>query len=220
MKTPKIFIVLLACVGLSGIANATILPPGGSGAPDVFAPLPGATLQASIGGPFTTSGSVSGSYTAAVYSDPSNVFGSGRLDFVIQLSNSAMSLDAIVRATTQSFTGFLTDVGYTATGSAIPGGLFVNGTTVPISVDRSLSGDTVGFQMGAAPNGIPPGQTSVALIIETNAQFFSNGNLNVIDGGTTTLRVFAPILPDGGSAVTLLGVALAGIEFLRRRFKS
>ena len=211
-------VALLTCFGFSGKANAAILPPGGGPVPpDVFAPLPGATLLADVTTPFTAStGLVSGTINAAVYSDPSNTFGAGDLDFVYQYMNNASSKDAVNRITGINFTGFLTDVGYTATGSAIPGaGGFVDGTVIPVSVDRSLGGDTVGFAF-TAPNGILPGATSVTLIIETNATQFAPGSVNVIDGGVSTEPAFQPTVPDGGSAVALLGVGLTAIESVRR----
>ena len=216
-RLPGILCVIAACVFGSGVVQAVVLPPGGSGPPDIFNPLPGATLFASITGPFN-SGLIMGTYTAAVFSDPNNPFGAGDLDFVYQVANSASSQDAIIRLTAINFTGFLTDVGYTATGSAIPGGLFVNGTTSPVSVDRSFGGDTVGFQMGMAPNGILPGATSVALLIETNATAFHAGNLNMIDGGTTTVAAFAPVPEPAAGTLLLLGITTVfGIKRLLRR---
>jgi len=41
--------------------------------------------------------------------------------------------------------------------------------------------------------------------------------MTVQDGFATTLNGFAPSVPDGGNAVALLGIALVGVEFLRRK---
>jgi hypothetical protein len=219
MKTPlkmKIVIALLACVGFSGAASAIPLLPGVSGAPDVFGSFATDTLVASpITSPFSSGAVLSGSITAAVFRNPT-----GTLDFVYQVSNNAGSLDAINRVTAINFTGFTTDVGFTLSGSTFPGGSFVDGTTTPLTVDRSLGGGTVGFQIATAPLGILPGATSVVLVIETNATNFAPGHVNVIDGGVTTEPAFQPAaprtVPDSGATVALLGLALTGLEGVRR----
>jgi hypothetical protein len=48
---------------------------------------------------------MSGTYEAAVYSDPNNTFGAGDLDFVYQVSNNAGSTDSIARLTATNFSG-------------------------------------------------------------------------------------------------------------------
>jgi hypothetical protein len=215
-------LALLAFVVFSGPAKAVLLPPGSPPtAPDGFTPLPGATQLATTGPQafVTTIGTATGFITASVFSDPTNTFGAGDLTFVYQISNNASSTDALIRGTATNFTGFMTDVGYTLTGGSIPGGAFVNGTVIPGTVDRlQPSGDTVGFNFLAAPIG--PGMTTVALIIQTNATRFTSGNFSVIDGGVATVAAFSPTLPDGGSAVALLGIALAGLEGVRRMFRA
>jgi hypothetical protein len=138
-------------------------------------------------------GTMSGTYEAAVYSDPTNTFGANDLDFVYQVSNDSNSTDSIGRLTAISFLGYQTDVGYTATGSAL-GSSFVDGSVAPEFVDRVSPGNTVGFSFNA-PAFLPvaPGQTSNVLIIETDATNFKEaGNLNIIDGGVTTVTAFEP----------------------------
>jgi len=209
--TMKIVIALLACVAFSGRASAAFLLPGTSAAPDVFGSFATDTLLATTGAQtFTSStGVLSGTVTAAVFRTQF-----GFLDFVYQVSTNAVSLDAINRVTGIDFTGFTTDVGYTPTGSTFPGGSFVDGTTIPVTVDRSLGGDTVGFQF-SAPQGVLPGATSVTLVVETNATNFTAGNVNVIDGGVTTEPSFQPtVIPEPVSA-TLLGIGLVGLGFAR-----
>jgi hypothetical protein len=214
-------LALLAFVVFSGPAKAVLLPPGSPPTPpDIFGNLPGATELATVTSPFvTTIGTATGTITASVFSDPTNVFGAGNLTFVYQITNNATSIDALIRGTATNFTGFMTDVGYTLTGGLIPGGHFVNGTVIPGTVDRlQPSGDTVGFNFLVTPIGA--GMTTVALIIETNATRFTSGNFSVIDGGVATVPAFSPTVPDGGSAVALLGIALAGLEGVRRMFRA
>ena len=141
--------------------------------PDIFTGMEAAyTSELNFVTTAFSNGTVSGSITASVFRG-TNSFGANNLTFVYQITNNATSSDGIIRGTAFNFTGFQTDVGYTATGSLLVGGHYVNGTALaPSSVDRiQSSGDTVGFNFlnGIIPNiGIRPGQTSFALIIETD----------------------------------------------------
>jgi hypothetical protein len=223
----KTILTLMVTVTSYYYAQATFLPVGGTVVPGAIGPLPGATLLAShVGEAFTSSiGDFTGTATVAVYSDPLNVFGAGHLDFVYQVHNNASSTASLERLTMTHFAGFLTDVSFTLTGSAIPGGIFVDGTATafPATADRTTA-DVVGFNFpgGASTNHIMPGQTSTVVIIETDATTFTSGFLSVINGGVATVDAFSPATPapDGGSAVTLLGIALAGIEGVRRMFRA
>jgi hypothetical protein len=85
---------------------------------------------------------MTGTYQAAVYSDPDNTFGASDLDFVYQVSNDAGSTDSIGRLTAISFLGYQTDVGYTATGSALGAG-FVDGSVAPELADRVSPGSSL-----------------------------------------------------------------------------
>jgi hypothetical protein len=89
------------------------------------------------------------------------------------------------------------------------------GNVIPTNADRSANGAVVAFNFNI-PN-ILPGQTSALLIINTNAPSFTAGTMTVQDGFALTLNGFAPSVPDGGNAVALLGIALVGVEFLRRK---
>ena len=213
---PLSFLSAIAMFLSLSSASASLLAPGTVLPPDIFAPLPGATLLASLNsGPVTsTNGSVTFDLVTAVYADPTNPFGAGDLDFVYQVQNFAVSPDAIARLTAINFTGFQTDVGFTAIGSAIPGGLFVDGTQAPQLVGRALSGDVTSFiYEGLAPSTFVPGSISTALIIETNATMFAPGKFNVIDGGVSTVDAFQPLaaVPDSGTTATLLGLGVIGL---------
>jgi hypothetical protein len=218
-------LALLICFALSGTAQATIIAPGpGAFPPDVFAACPGCVLQASVSSTETsTSGALTFTLNAAVYSDPGNVFGAGDLDFVYQVMNSAVSPDSVGRVTGIDFTGFSTDVGYTPTGSSLPGGMFVDGTVTPQLVDR-VHGDVVGFSFNAPLSLlIGPGDTSVVLVVQTDATNFKAGHANVIDGGVSTVAAFEPAAPTGmvpePATMGLFGagmLALAGIRRSRR----
>ena len=224
MRLRRISFVLavVSIFAFASFASADILAPGATGAPDVLAP--GGTLLASLSGLWTnTTSTMSGTYLTAVYSDPANTFGAGDLDFVYQVTNNANSVDSVGRTTAINFTGFMTDVGFTPLGSSLGAG-FVNGTVIPISVDRSGSGDSIGFSftppISAAIN---PGQTSTVLVIETNATNFTSGFYNLIDGGVTTVAAFEPAaarVPEG-SALSMLGISgIAVLGAMKRKFVS
>jgi hypothetical protein len=216
---PLSFLSAIAMLLSISSAFASLLPPSTTLPPDVFVAIPGGTLLAfsNSGSVTATNGKITFDVVTAVYADPLNVFGAGGLDFVYQVQNSAASPDAIGRLTAIDFTGFSTDVGFTPSGSALPGGLFVDGTlgVYPELVDRSLSGGTIGFTFNAPiPLSILPGQTSAALIIETNATSFAPGSFNIIDGGVSTVHAFqpsVPSVPDGDNTAILLGIGLIGL---------
>jgi len=216
-KTPLLPLLFLSATWLSlSSASGSLLAPGTSLPPDIFTPIVGGTLEASLNSGLVTStnGKLTFDVVTAVYSDPSNVFGAGDLDFVYQVQSSASSVDGISRLTAIDFTGFQTDVGYTIAGSALPGGVFVDGNAFPPqTVDRSLGGGTIGFNF-PIPSSINPRQTSFALIIETNATTFTTGAFNVIDGGVSTVAAFeptAPAVPDTGATAILLSLGVIGL---------
>jgi hypothetical protein len=220
---------LSAMLIFSGAARADLVAPGTTLPPDIFSACAGCTLLASLNsGPITVSNGQGITLTfdvvTAVYSDPSNPFGAGNLDFVYQVTNVSGN-DFIGRVTAGVFSGFMTDVGFTATGSALPGGLFVDGTQAPQLVSRSTmlnNGATVGFAYDApTPSTFGPGTTSTALIIETDAKNFKAGNVNVIDDVVGSTAAFEPAgavtvaTPEPSSvALTLVGV---GLVFVMRK---
>jgi hypothetical protein len=192
--------------------------------PDIFGACAGCTQLAYVSNPNVTdsNGTFTATLNAAVYTDPSNTFCAGCLDFVYQVSNSGGSTDGIGRVTAFNFTGFMVDAGYSVAGEPAGGGTaFPTGTWAPGLVDRN-SADTVGFQFADVATVIPPGGTSTVLEIMTDATSFTAGSASALDGGTANFNAFAPsagtTTPEPASALMLgLGmVALAGL----RRFRS
>jgi len=210
----------LVSLCLAAMAHATILPPTGSG------PVPPTAFSTPVTGPyladtgvetFTATNSlgqvtISGDYRAAVYADPGNSFCAGCLDFFIWVTSNSTSVDAIERITDAAFGTFQTDVGYSIGTGSTPGGV------APATVDRSSNGSVIGFNF-TAPAGVGPGQSTAVLEIETNAQTFVAGTLQIIDSSVASVAAFAPsCVPEASSiSLTLLGGALLGIGGWRRR---
>jgi hypothetical protein len=85
-----------------------------------------------------------------------------------------------------------------------------SGTTVTDTATiNSISGD--GFVTDSFDGDTASGTWNLSFNV-TKVGDLATFTWNGTSGVVTTV-------PDGGSAVTLLGVALAGIEFLRRKFK-
>jgi len=197
---------------LASPAVADTLTPGTSGSPDSLAP--GGTELAGTGVVSWSSATLTGTAVTLVFSDPSNTFCAGCLDFIFAVSNENTSTgDSIERITDTSFQGFQTDVGVATDFSCT--GLGPN--IAPGTVDRSLNGSVVGFNFGVS-NPLAPGDCTSALVIETDATSFSTGTLNVIDGSVASVTTFAPVAstPEP-SSIALVLIGLAGFAGLRRR---
>jgi len=213
------FFILMAATA----AHATILPPTGS------PPVPPSAFTTPATGPYLADTglqnyqatnslgqtTITGEYRATVYADPSNSFCAGCLDFFVAVTSDATSIDAIERITLASFSGFLTDVGYTVGPGSIKGGI------VPSTVDRSSNGSVVGFNF-SLPNGVGPGENTQVLEIQTNALRFMTGTLQIIDSSVASVPAFEPCpVPEAGSAgMTLLGALLLGGWTMARRRRS
>jgi hypothetical protein len=164
---------------------------------------------------------MSGTYEAAVFSDPTNTFGAGDLDFMYQVTNNAGSTDSIGRITAINFLGFQTDVGYAIAGSDLGSG-FVDGTIAPELVDRVSPGDSIGFSFSAPLTTlIAPGDTSTVLIIETDATNYKPGFANLLDGGATTVSAYGPVAPltttPEPRALSVIALGLFGMIVVRRK---
>lgn len=161
----------------------------------------------------TTAGTTSGTLTSAVYRNPS-----GTIDFYYQVANALVSATAIARETNTNFLGWDTWTGYRIDGSALAGGIFVDGTVPPVTADRDAAGQVVGFSFQPPDAAkIGPGLTSNVLVISTNAIGYTIGNASIIDGGTQTVLAFQPI-PEPAT-MALLGAGLITLAVVRRRRK-
>lgn len=196
-------VFLLAMALLVPLAHASTLGNGNSVPPSPL--FPGGTLLASTSGTIATV-TFSDSYTENVYSDPSNTWCTGCLDFVYQFTNNGP--DSNERYTMSNFAGFLVDVGTNPFGGHDP-----------TTINRSKNGSVVGFDFSASDE-ISPGLTTPFLVIETNAQSFTNGFVSAQDGTAGSGLGFAPFVPFAApepSSLALLGGGLSLVGALLRK---
>jgi hypothetical protein len=208
----KIAISLAATVLLClPSAYATSLSPGQSiaGSGDNFPLLHTSYAGLPISGS-ASSGELNVSYIEYVDVDADNVFCSGCLDFLIQVTNnsSESSGENLEHVTFGSFAGFLTDVG-----------IFVGAQkgVDPTSIDRTSGlGTVVTFDFSGSGN-IKPGETSDYLVVQTNATSFAPGSISIQDDTSVNVPGFAPAPEPMSLSLLGGGLALFGFAGLRRR---
>jgi hypothetical protein len=154
------------------------------------------------------------SYTESVLQNGTDPLGAcpACLDFVLTLTNSAASTDAMGRITTTNFLGasITTDVAELVPTTGV----------APITVERDAAGtgSLIAFNY-SQPGNLPKGSSTPELIIFTNALTFSNGTLNGIDGSVASGPAFAPATVPEPSLGGLLFLGSAGLMAFARRFK-
>jgi hypothetical protein len=201
---------LVVAAGFCSLSSAAILVPGNAQVPpDTFSPLTTATLLATTGPQALSSGSFTGTGTAWVYSDPTNIFCANCLDFVYQVTDNGPQVNERISAAV--FTGFSTDAGYVTGGSG----------KVPNSVDRSTDGSVVAFYYPGA-NNLLPGQTTALLVVKTNATSFITGTFSVQDGLSANAVGYSPTSVPEPVSMCMFGgsLALLGLARLRRTAKN
>jgi hypothetical protein len=203
-------VVFATMVGASSSASASVLIPGGSVVPSSLAILPaGDALVATETNPFTGLDSFSnvkftGELTSSVYTNPNT----GGLDFLYQVTNDNTSADSFDELSVKSYAGFTTDADFVSgTGSVDP-------TSATRSADAP--GKLVSFFFNS---GVPHGQNTSELLVETNSMNYMTGVGSVIDGGTGGSVVEAPAVgtlmsnvpePASFSAILIGGGMLLG----------
>lgn len=134
----------------------------------------------------------------------------GNLAFLFVVINDETSIDAVNRVTVTDYEGWDIEAGQDL--------LNLFGPQKARSVDRTGDGGTIGFAFTEEPIGlgnIDPGEASTVLWLRTNATDYTDGTLNVIDGGVATVLSYAPV-PEPATMATL---AIGAAAMLRRRRK-
>jgi len=136
----------------------------------------------------------------------------GKLRFVHAIINDATSLGSINRFTVTGYAGWAVEAGQDLDNTF--------GPQKAKSVDRSRGGGTIGFAFTPEPIGlgtIDPGESSEVMWLRTEARFYQDGSLNIINGGVDTVLSFAPsVVPEPAS---LSAMAIGAAALLRRRRK-
>jgi hypothetical protein len=162
----------------------------------------GAQLLAELNSPFAAS-DIQGTVTSKVYSaDADNPLGG--LTFTYEIV-SGLSQHEISRFSVGDYAGFQTDVSYNL--AMLPG--------VPPSVaSRSTgTGNILRFDFV----GLPPGQSSTLLVVQTDAQAYFTTTASVIDGGSADFFSIAPTAIPEPATAALVGIGLFTLVVTRRR---
>jgi len=194
--------LVLILAALAPLAQANVLVTGSTASPDVFNPIVGTTVATSSGLLVAPDGDFTTSFTTSVISDPANNFCANCLDFVYAFTNNGP--DDNGRYTMGVFSTWKTDVGYVTAAGVIPN-----------QVERSANGNNIAFDFAGSDN-VMTGQSTVLLVIETNATDFAPGRVSAQNNVTANGSAFQPAVPEP-SSLALLGSGVLGLAQLLRR---
>jgi hypothetical protein len=206
-----ISVLALLLAGATAPSFATALAPGGTVVPG--APTPGGFTTLADTGVQNYSygnGVDTGTYESLVGTFTGNPFGANDMTFLYQVT--------VTGGDIQHISGFnfgtgqwLIDVAQT---SFSPFG----GTVAAATADFDFG--VVEFDFPGPNGALVPGDTSLLLIINTNAPTWTAGTIGLLDGGGTTEPGFMPAATPEPSTLSLLGTGLlAAGAGLRRKMR-
>ena len=201
----KLVVLFTFVVSLTLTAHAAVLGVGGTAPPTALTPAASSSILASITGTIVTP-TFTTDYTTWVKSDPTNNFCSGCLDFVYQFTN--LGPHPNQRFSMSSFSGFMVDAGTNPFGVHDPN---------TVSRSMTLGGDVVSFNFNTFGNDIVPGETTVQLVIMTNALHFEPGFLSAQNGTAGSGAAFQPSVIPEPTSLMLMGTGVLALSGLVRK---
>jgi hypothetical protein len=216
----------ILCSVLVPACLATVIGPGGStpvsGTTAAARPeLAGLVLQDTIVNWTDSLSTTFGTLQTRVVKESST----GTLDFYLRIFNNPQSNNFVSVGRFENYTGFTTDVDYRLDGL---------GDVGPIEVKRVGSGgSSVNFAFDSGePDGVAPGQSSLFLLIKTNARNYTTSQGDLVIGPdlpgapsgdlSNLFTVWAPAssscVPEPGT-YAMIAVGFAVLGMVRRRVK-
>ena len=204
-----VFFAILLAVGTATPLFAQNLAPGQDlGAPPTTEGGTFGTMASTGPQAFNTQGDA-GTVEEWVGTFSGNPFGANDETFVLQFTVSSGEIQSL---SASSFTGFSVNVGQNQLCSFC---LVTSGTNHATDASRSSSGSVVKFFFGT---GVTAGQSSYAVIINTNANAFNAaGSMSVQDGGAQGFNAFQPTTVPEPGTFGMLGSGLLSLAGLARK---